>query len=72
MYKRQEQSRLLAEALLKIPDIQREAVLLHHFYGYKNREIARMTGASCAAVKSRVNQGLGKLQQLLDKEDFYG
>ena len=67
-----EQSRLLAEALLKIPDIQREAVLLHHFYGYKNREIARMTGASCAAVKSRVNQGLGKLQQLLDKEDFYG
>ena len=67
-----EQSRLLAEALLKIPDIQREAVLLHHFYGYKNREIAHMTGASCAAVKSRVNQGLGKLQQLLDKEDFYG
>ena len=67
-----EQSRLLAEALLKIPDIQREAVLLHHFYGYKNREIARMTGASCAAVKSRVNQGLGKLQELLDKEDFYG
>ena len=66
-----EQSRLLTEALMKLPDMQREAVLLHHFYGYKNREIAHMTGASCATVKSRVNQGLGKLQQLLNREDFY-
>lgn len=66
-----EQSRLLTEALMNLPDMQREAVLLHHFYGYKNREIAKMTGASCAAVKSRVNQGLGKLQQLLNREDFY-
>ncbi len=67
-----ENSLILAEALRQLPDIQREAVLLHHFYGYKNREIAHMTGASYAAVKSRVNQGLAKLQQLLDKEDFYG
>lgn len=63
---------ILAQALQKLPDTQREAVLLHHFYGYKNREIARMTGTSYAAVKSRVKQGLVKLQQLLDKEDFYG
>lgn len=67
-----ESSRVLAEALLQIPGVQREAVLLHHFYGYKNREIARMTGASYAAVKSRIKQGLEKLQNLLDKEDFYG
>lgn len=66
-----EQSRLLADALMQLPDSQREAVLLHHFYGYKNREIARMTGSSYAAVKSRVNQGIAKLQQLLKKEDFY-
>ena len=38
---------------------------------YQVREIAHMTGASCATVKSRVNQGLGKLQQLLNREDFY-
>ena len=30
-----------------------------------------MTGASYAAVKSRVRQGLTKLQELLHKEDFY-
>lgn len=61
---------LLAEALLELPDIQREAVLLHHFYGYKNREIARMTGVSYVAVKSRVRQGIQKLSQLLDQKDF--
>ncbi len=67
-----ESSLLLCEALRTLPPLQREAVLLHHFYGYKNREIARMTGASCAAVKSRVNQGILKLQKILYKEDFYG
>lgn len=67
-----EDGRVLAEAFLQLPDMQREAVLLHHFYGYKNREIARMTGCSYAAVKSRIKQGLKKLQGLLDKEDFYG
>lgn len=66
-----EHSLLLADALRRLPDAQREAVLLHHFYGYKNREIARMTGASYAAVKSRIKQGLTKLQKLLNKEDFY-
>ena len=61
---------LLAEALLALPQTQREAVLLHHFYGYKNREIARMTGASYDAVKSRIRQGLQKLGKLLDPDDF--
>ncbi len=68
---RTENRLLLAEALRSLPEPQREAVLLHHFYGYKNREIAQMTGASHAAVKSRIQQGLSKLQRLLDKEDFY-
>ena len=71
-YEDQEISLLLEAALHKLPDIQREAVLLHYFYGYKNREISRMTGASYSAVKSRVRQGLEKLQQLLNREDFYG
>ena len=62
---------VLKNILAKIPEVQREAVILHHFYGYKNREIARMTGASCAAVKSRVNQGLAQLRRLLEKEDLY-
>ena len=71
-YENRENSLLLAAALQKLPEIQREAVLLHHFYGYKNREISRMTGASYSTVKSRVRQGIEKLQQLLNREDFYG
>ncbi|MDE7310249.1 MAG: RNA polymerase sigma factor [Eubacterium sp.] len=67
-----ENSLLLSDALRALPEPQREAVLLHHFYGYKNWEIARMTGASCAAVKSRIKQGLTKLEKTLNKEDFYG
>lgn len=71
-YEERENILLLTEALQKLPNPQREAVLLHHFYGYKNLEISRMTGASYGAVKSRVRQGIEKLQKLLDKEDFYG
>ena len=55
---------------MMLADNQREAVLLHHFYGYKNREIARMTGTSSATVKSRIRQGLEKLGKLLNGSDF--
>lgn len=65
-----ENTLLLLDALGKIPEPQREAVLLHHFYGYKNREIARMTGASYDAVKSRIRQGLARLKELLYRSDF--
>ena len=54
---------MLLEALSGLPENQREAVLLHYFYGYKKREIARMTGASYEAVKSRIRQGLRKLRK---------
>lgn len=62
---------ILQEALSLLPQAQREAVILHYLYGYKNREIAKMTGASYAAVKSRLRRGLMELQTLLEKEDFY-
>ncbi len=65
-----ENTLLLLDALGKIPESQREAVLLHHFYGYKNREIAHMTQASYDAVKSRIRQGLSRLKELLRVSDF--
>lgn len=65
-----ENTLLLFDALSKLPESQREAVLLHHFYGYKNREIAQMTGASCDAVKSRIRDGIKKLKKLLWQSDF--
>lgn len=65
-----EETLLLLDALRKLPAPQREAVLLHHFYGYKNREIAQMTGATYDAVKSRIRQGLARLKELLRQNDF--
>lgn len=67
---RAESSILFSEALMKLTDIQREALILHYFYGYKNREIARMTGAGYGAVKSRIRQGIEKLMIHLDEKDF--
>lgn len=69
---RGEHSRQLADALFGLPDMQREAVILHCYYNMKYREVAKMTDAKSSTVKSRVKQGLEKLRQMLKKEDFYG
>ncbi len=60
----------LTEALAKLPQMQREAILLHYLYDMKYREIGRLTDASVSTVKSRVRQGMDKLQGLLRREDF--
>ena len=62
---------MLMEALRSLPDIQREAILLHYFYDMKYWEIARQAGVGTATVKSRARQGMEKLRGLLRKEDFY-
>lgn len=62
-------ARLFA-ALSVLPAMQREAVLLYYISELKYREIARMTGVSVSTVKSRVRQGVDKLQAALRKEDF--
>nr|WP_297863702.1 RNA polymerase sigma factor [uncultured Acetatifactor sp.] len=60
----------LMQALAQLPEIQREAILLHYLYELKYREIGTMTGVSVSTVKSRVKQGVEKLQNLLRREDF--
>lgn len=69
---REERSRQLVQALMKLPDIQREVIVLHSLYGLKHREIAQITGTSPSTVKSRMKQGMDKLKRTLKKEDFYG
>lgn len=60
----------LMQALAQLPDMQREAILLHFLYDMKYREIGRLTDASVSTVKSRVRQGMEKLQGILQREDF--
>ena len=60
----------LMQALAQLPQMQREAILLHYLYDMKYREIGRVTDAQVSTVKSRVRQGMEKLQGLLRREDF--
>lgn len=69
---REENSRQLVHALMKLPKIQREVIVLHSLYGLKHREIALITGTNSSTVKSRMKQGMDKLKRTLRKEDFYG
>lgn len=66
-----ERARLLSEALNELPDIQREAIILHYFQNMKYREIGRLTGVNLSTVKSRIRQGTDKLGKLLRREDFF-
>lgn len=60
----------LLEALDGLPQMQREALLLHYLQDMKYREIAGITGVTVSTVKSRVKQGTEKLRDCLRKEDF--
>lgn len=58
---------MLEQALGQLPKMQREAVVLHYLHDFKVREIADMTGVSLPTAKSRVRQGLMKLQDILQE-----
>lgn len=60
----------LMQALAQLPQMQREAILLHYLYDMKYQEIGRVTDAQVSTVKSRVRQGMEKLQGILRREDF--
>ncbi len=61
----------LMGALAKLPEMQREAILLYYLQDMKYREIGHMTGVSVSTAKSRVRQGMEKLQENLKREDFF-
>jgi len=60
----------LMELLSCLPQMQREAMLLHYLYDMKYREIAKLTGVPVSTVKSRVKQGTEKLRGMMRREDF--
>lgn len=57
--------RLLQEALLQLPEIQREAIILHELSGLQLEEIREIQGGSLSAVKMRLLRGKEKLAELL-------
>jgi RNA polymerase sigma factor (sigma-70 family) len=57
--------RAVHAALGKLPDNQREAIVLHRFEGLSFAEVADAVGASESAVKVRAHRGYERLRELL-------
>ena len=67
---RQENTKIIQQAIDRLPDMQKEVVILRFYHDRKLKEIAAITGVSLPTAKSRLKQGLDKLKRYLDKEDF--
>jgi RNA polymerase sigma-70 factor (ECF subfamily) len=61
--------RLLYEALQKLPEEQREAIILFEVSGFCLKEVQQIQGAGLSAVKSRIVRGKRKLAQLLNDQE---
>ena len=57
-------------AIDALPDYQKEVIILRFYHELKIREIAKITQTSVPTVKSRLQQGLKKLQRYLN--DYKG
>jgi RNA polymerase sigma-70 factor (ECF subfamily) len=61
-----ERSRVINEAMTRITDDQRTAIVLYDVEGYDYGEIAEMTGVSLGTVKSRIHRGRLALRGILE------
>ena len=61
-----EQLLRLAAALARIPDAQREAVVLHHLQEWPLAEVAEQLGRSESAVAGLLHRGLKSLRRMLE------
>jgi RNA polymerase sigma-70 factor (ECF subfamily) len=65
---REEQAVRLAEALARLPEAQREALVLQHWHGWTLAQIAQHLGKSHAAVAGLIKRGLQQLRLQLGSE----
>ena len=61
--------KIIQDALLKVKESFREAVILRDIQGMTYEEISEITGLNVGTVKSRINRGRVQLQELL--KDIY-
>ena len=66
---RHEQTSLLADALVQLPEAQREAIVLQKLQGYPLGEIAEHMGRSQTAVAGLIKRGLQNLRILMKAKD---
>ena len=66
---RNEELLRLSDALLALPDAQRDAVILHHLHGWTLNEVASHLGRTDAAVAGLLHRGLRRLRELMTPGD---
>jgi RNA polymerase sigma factor (sigma-70 family) len=59
----------LANALARLSDRQRVAVVLVHGFGWSLREVADLTGTATTTVQNHVERGLARLRAALEALD---
>ena len=65
---RNEQNRLVREAVLAMPYPDREIFLRHYYYGQKLGTIAREMDLNLSTVKTRLRRGREKLRTVLEQD----
>jgi len=66
---RHEQAVKLADALARLPEAQREALVLQHWHGWSLAEIGQHMGRSPAAVAGLLKRGLKQLRGFLPEPE---
>lgn len=67
----QTENMLIYDAVMKLKQDQRIAVILFYFYDYQCSEIAKMTGTKETTVKTRLKRAREKLKIILKEDDLY-
>lgn len=62
---KKEDANKIREAIHKLPNLQREAILLKYYEDLKVREISSVTGENENTIKSRVFNGVKNLKKIL-------
>lgn len=57
--------KIIQKALMQIPEVYREMVVLRDIQELSYEEISEISGVEIGTVKSRINRGRAKLQELL-------
>lgn len=66
----QEEDKLLAQAILKLPLNYRQVIILKFSQGYRTEEIAAILDYSLEKTKKLISRGKKKLEKLLEEEDM--
>lgn len=67
-YRRAELKDSVQNALNRLPEMQKEVIILRFYHDMKIKEIAAVVGAGIPTVKSRLKQGMEKMKHFLEEE----